>query len=108
MPPGFAPGLRPALNSVTTPAGVMRPIRLPVCSENQMLPSGPRAIPRGDGAGGMPALNSVMSCACAGAATSCNATSVATAAHAATARTFMMAAPHAKRTARYGRANWGA
>ena len=84
MPPGFAPALRPTLNSVTTPAGVMRPIRLPVCSVNQMLPSGPRVVPRGDGAGGIPALNSVKSCAWAGAATSCSTTSAAkhTVAHA--------------------------
>ena len=51
--------LKPALNSVTTPAGVIRPIRLPISSVNQTFPSGPSVIPRGAGAGGMPALNSV-------------------------------------------------
>ena len=49
----------PALNSVTVPAGVIRPIRSPVNSVNQRLPSGPAAIPRGPAPAVMPALNSV-------------------------------------------------
>jgi hypothetical protein len=35
-------------NSVSLPSGVMRPIRLPKCSENQMLPSAPMAMIRGE------------------------------------------------------------
>ena len=35
-------------NSVMTPAGVMRPIRLPRCSENQKLPSDPSVMIRGE------------------------------------------------------------
>ena len=41
-------------NSVTTPAGVMRPMRLPEVppnSANQRLPSGPRAMPTGPAPG---------------------------------------------------------
>src|SRR4051794_994627 len=34
-------------NSVTAPAGVIRPIRLPARSANQTFPSGPRAMPHG-------------------------------------------------------------
>jgi len=34
----------PALNSVTTPSGVIRPIRLSVSSVNQRLPSGPAVM----------------------------------------------------------------
>ncbi len=32
---------------MTVPPGVIRPIRLPVCSVNQRLPSGPVAMPNG-------------------------------------------------------------
>jgi len=38
------PGLIPVENSVTVPLVVMRPMRLPPCSANQRLPSGPAAI----------------------------------------------------------------
>ena len=34
-------------NSVITPAGVMRPMRLPRCSENQKFPSDPIVMIRG-------------------------------------------------------------
>ena len=37
----------PALNSVTTPAGVIRPIRLPLIPVNHRLPSGPAVMPQG-------------------------------------------------------------
>ena len=40
MKAGAPPGVMPALNSVTTPLVVMRPIRSPV-SANHGLPSGP-------------------------------------------------------------------
>ena len=45
MPKGNAPAVMPALNSVMTPLGVMRPIRLPVSSANHRLPSGPAVMP---------------------------------------------------------------
>ncbi len=51
--------MMPAVNSVTTPAGVIRPIRLPSNSVNQRLPSGPAAIPVGRAAGGDAGGNSV-------------------------------------------------
>ena len=35
-------------NSVIVPSGVIRPMRLPVCSENHMLPSDPSAMIRGE------------------------------------------------------------
>jgi hypothetical protein len=38
-------GLLPALNSVTTPSGVIFPIFGPTFSANQRLPSGPGVIP---------------------------------------------------------------
>ena len=41
MPLGLLPGAMPTENSVTTPAVVIRPIRLPSYSVNQRLPSGP-------------------------------------------------------------------
>ena len=42
------PGVTPPVNSVTTPAGVTRPIRPGLAtSVNQRLPSGPSAISRG-------------------------------------------------------------
>ena len=49
----------PALNSVTTPAGVIRPIRSPATSVNHRLPSGPAVMPKGSEPAVMPALNSV-------------------------------------------------
>ena len=45
----------PVENSVTSPAGVIRPIRSPVCSVNQRLPSGPAVIPDGPLPAVMPA-----------------------------------------------------
>ena len=43
----------PALNSVTTPSGVIRPIRLKLeCSVNHRLPSGPAVMSRGARTGG--------------------------------------------------------
>src|SRR5262245_30358813 len=54
------PGVMPAENSVTTPAVVIRPIRLLPVSVNQRLPSGPRVIPTGLLLGVMPAENSVI------------------------------------------------
>ena len=51
------------LNSVTTPAGVIRPIRLPRYSVNHRLPSGPAVIPNGslsnENPGVTPPVNSV-------------------------------------------------
>ena len=49
MPHGSASALMPdpVEKSVTAPAGVMRPNRLPETSTNQRLPSAPRAIPSG-------------------------------------------------------------
>src|SRR6266550_3212246 len=44
MASGVAPAVMPALNSVTTPSGVIRPIRLPLCSVNHRLPSGPAVM----------------------------------------------------------------
>ena len=38
--------MMPALNSVTTPSGVIRPIRLPLISVNHRLPSGPAVMSR--------------------------------------------------------------
>ena len=49
----------PWWNSVTTPAGVMRPIPLPSGSVNQRLPSGPDVMSSGLAPGEMPWLNSV-------------------------------------------------
>ena len=46
-------------NSVTTPAGVMRPIRRPLVSVNQRLPSGPATMSRGLLPAVMPVANSV-------------------------------------------------
>ena len=49
------------MNSVITPAGVMRPMRPGLaCSLNQTLPSGPAAIPNGSSLGVSPAVNSAM------------------------------------------------
>ena len=59
IPFGPPPAVRPAENSVTWPAVVMRPI-LPPNSVNQRLPSGPAVIPAGWRFGVIPALNSVM------------------------------------------------
>ena len=59
MPRGIAPAVMPALNSVTTPSGVIRPIRLPYRSVNHRLPSGPAVMPAGPAPAVMPALNSV-------------------------------------------------
>ena len=47
----------PAENSVTTPAGVIRPIRFAPYSVNQRLPSGPAVIPAGTAVALMPAEN---------------------------------------------------
>ena len=47
-----APAVMPAVNSVTVPAGVIRPIRSPSNSVNQRLPSGPAAMPFGRRVGG--------------------------------------------------------
>src|SRR5690606_34051320 len=44
--------------SVTTPPGVIRPIRSPKNSVNHRLPSGPAAIPSGRAPGVIPALTS--------------------------------------------------
>ena len=51
--------MMPAVNSVTTPAGVMRPMPRRCSSVNQRLPSGPRVMPSGRLPGVMPAQNSV-------------------------------------------------
>ncbi len=59
MPSRIAPALMPAQNSVTTPAVVIRPIRLPACSVNHRLPSGPAVMPNSVAPGLMPVLNSV-------------------------------------------------
>src|SRR5665213_2490958 len=54
----------PAANSVTMPAGVMRPIRAtfvgPPVSVNHMFPSGPLAMPDGPEPGVIPVENSVI------------------------------------------------
>ena len=47
MPKGHAAVVMPALNSVTTPCGVIRPIRLPTVSVNHSAPSGPRVMREG-------------------------------------------------------------
>ena len=44
---GRQPGVSPCENSVTAPAGVMRPMRLRWASENHTFPSGPATIPSG-------------------------------------------------------------
>ena len=41
------------------PAGVIRPMRLPVCSVNHRLPSGPAVIPVGAAAAAQAPVNSV-------------------------------------------------
>jgi hypothetical protein len=46
MPVGLLPALGMA-NSVTCPAGVIRPMLLPARSVNQRLPSGPVVMPQG-------------------------------------------------------------
>ena len=56
---GAPPAVMPALNSVTTPAVVICPIRLAVCSVNHRLPSGPAAMLLRPALAVMPALNSV-------------------------------------------------
>ena len=50
----------PAVNSVTAPDGVMRPIAARLVSVNQRLPSGPGVMLRGPELGVTPAENSVM------------------------------------------------
>jgi hypothetical protein len=55
---GRLPAVMPALYSVTTPRGVIRPIRS-ACSVNHRLPSGPAAMRSGPALAVMPALNSV-------------------------------------------------
>src|SRR5437899_483192 len=61
IPVGELPALRPVLNSVIVPLGVMRPIALVgPSSANQRLPSGPAAKPRGELTAGSPLLNSVI------------------------------------------------
>ena len=60
IPSGKLSAGMPAENSVTTPAGVIRPIRLPSSSVNQRLPSGPAVISSGALPAVMPAENSVM------------------------------------------------
>ena len=57
---GLQPGVRPSLNSVMLPSGVMRPIWLTSDSENQTLPSGPSRMPSGP-AFGVGSGNSVTS-----------------------------------------------
>jgi hypothetical protein len=47
-------GLIPALNSVTAPGGVMRPMRPPKISANHRLPSEPVAMPNGLASGLIP------------------------------------------------------
>ena len=59
MPDGALLAEMPLLNSVITPAGVMRPMRLPPYSVNQRLPSGPAVMPFGWLPAVMPVLNSV-------------------------------------------------
>src|SRR5215475_8023330 len=44
---GRQPGVRPFVNSVTAPPGVMRPMRLTWASENHTFPSGPATMPSG-------------------------------------------------------------
>src|SRR5262249_6738916 len=56
---GWLPGVMPAENSVMTPSGVMRPIRLVTPSVNQRLPSGPAVISSGSLAGERPWVNPV-------------------------------------------------
>jgi hypothetical protein len=58
---GRAPALMPALNSVTTPSGVILPIRS-LSSVNHRLPSGPAAMNSGPKPAVLPMLNSVMTC----------------------------------------------
>src|SRR5947209_6088881 len=48
IPYGAAPALMPLANSVTVPAGVMRPMRFPPDSVNHRLPSGPDVICSGE------------------------------------------------------------
>ena len=59
MPIGTEPAVIPTLNSVMTPAGVIRPMRLPLDSVNQRLPSGPRVMSKGSAGDVRPTLNSV-------------------------------------------------
>ena len=64
IPSGALPSLIPSENSVTTPLGVMRPMRFParparLNSVNQRLPSGPAVMPAGELPALMPARNSV-------------------------------------------------
>src|SRR5579863_8253294 len=47
MESGRLPGVMPARNSVTRPSGVMRAMQSASPSENQILLSGPRAMPSG-------------------------------------------------------------
>ena len=47
IPRGMLAGPIPGENSVITPPGVMRPMRLPANSVNQRVPSGPAVIPSG-------------------------------------------------------------
>src|SRR5262249_48277167 len=56
---GLLPAVMPPENSVTVPAGVIRPTRAPLNSVNQRLPSGPAVMPRGALAAVMPAGHSV-------------------------------------------------
>ncbi len=58
IPSGWLPAVIPFEYSVTTPAGVMRPI-LPASSVNQRLPSGPTVIPNGRLLAVIPFENSV-------------------------------------------------
>ena len=59
IPSGFASVLMPALNSVMTPLGVIRPIRSPTNSANHRLPSEPAVMPPSCAPAVMPTLNSV-------------------------------------------------
>ena len=47
IPSGPLLAVMRCVNSVMVPAGVIRPILLPVYSVNQRLPSGPAVIPAG-------------------------------------------------------------
>jgi hypothetical protein len=59
IPVGSEPAVIPALNSVITPLVVMRPMRLPACSVNQRLPSGPTVMLSGRAGSVRPAVKNV-------------------------------------------------
>src|SRR3954471_23134902 len=89
----------PSLNSVTTPAGVMRPIASPEplmgspYSVNQKLPSGPAAIPSGPLSAVIPAPRSVI----VGPGPAADAAPTSASAHAETAATLRVPVPIPRR-----------